>query len=72
MFPTDYFLLSSAVDSVDEDWLILSVTKDEVMNQGWDIAPTDREGAGTTFADGGAIRDDESYLDGATNAGAPR
>jgi uncharacterized protein (TIGR02271 family) len=70
LFPTDFYLPSSAVSAVDEDRLILNVTKDQVLNQGWDIPPSEREGSATMYDDGGAIREDESYLGGATNAGA--
>jgi uncharacterized protein (TIGR02271 family) len=37
-FPTDYYIPSSAVASVS-DTVTLNVTKEEALNQGWDVAP---------------------------------
>jgi uncharacterized protein (TIGR02271 family) len=35
-FPTDYYVPTSAVASVDEDTVYLSVGKDQALNSGWD------------------------------------
>ena len=37
-FPTDYYIPTSAITTVD-DKVHLSVTKDEALNQGWDVVP---------------------------------
>ena len=58
-FITDYYVPFSAVSSYDADGgkVYLSVTKDEALNSGWDVAPetTDRDitAAGGTMAAGG-------------------
>lgn len=38
-FPTDYYIPTSAINTVDGNKLYLNVTKDEALNQGWDVAP---------------------------------
>ncbi len=58
-FPSDYYIPTSAISNYDGDKVYLNVTKDQVLNQGWD---TDRtatetyvdETAGTTDVDRGA------------------
>jgi len=49
-FPTDYYVPTSAVSSVDGDTVYLSVTKDVALNSGWDQRGTssDYETVGTT------------------------
>jgi uncharacterized protein (TIGR02271 family) len=39
--PTDYYIPTSAITSTSEDIVYLSVTKDEALNQGWDVEPVD-------------------------------
>ena len=38
-FPTDYFIPISAINSVSDGIIYLTVTKDEALNQGWDAEP---------------------------------
>jgi uncharacterized protein (TIGR02271 family) len=38
-FPTDYYIPSSAINTVEADGIYLNVTKDEALNQGWDTVP---------------------------------
>src|SRR5829696_4343662 len=38
-FPSDHYIPTSAVASVGEDEVYLSVTKEEAINQGWDRQP---------------------------------
>lgn len=40
-FPTDYYIPTSAVSTVDGDQVYLNVTKDDALNQGWDTQPVD-------------------------------
>ena len=40
-FPTDYYIPASAITSVDDNKVYLTVTKDAALNQGWDTVPTD-------------------------------
>jgi len=56
-FPTDYYIPSSAISTVGEETVTLSVTKDAALEQGWDVIPGD-ESVGTP---GGA------FLTGATS-----
>ena len=44
-FPNDYYIPVSAISSVTDDQVVLNVTKDTALNQGWDIVPetTDTE-----------------------------
>ncbi len=39
-FPTDYYIPTSAISTVDGDQVHLNVTKDAALNQGWDSTPT--------------------------------
>ncbi len=55
-FPTDYYVPMSAIASYDGEKVVLAVTKDEALDQGWDVIPGD-ETVGTS---GGA------FLTGAT------
>ena len=64
LFPTDIYLPGDAVASIDEDRVILNVTKDQVLEQGWDVPPGDRQNEGVL------VTEDQSYLEGVTNAGA--
>jgi len=38
-FPTDYFIPTTAIQSVTDGRIYLAVTKDEALNQGWDQEP---------------------------------
>ncbi len=38
-FPSDHYIPTSAISSVGDDEVFLSVTKDEALNQGWDQPP---------------------------------
>jgi uncharacterized protein (TIGR02271 family) len=40
-FPTDYFIPTGAITSASGGNLHLSVTRDEALNQGWDVEPVD-------------------------------
>lgn len=42
-FPTDYYIPTSAIARIDpdDDAVWLTVSKDEALHQGWDVAPTD-------------------------------
>lgn len=40
-FPTDYYIPVSAVETATEGEVYLNVRKDDALNQGWDIEPTD-------------------------------
>jgi len=40
-FPSDHYIPTSAISSVGDDEVFLSVTKDEALNQGWDQPPLD-------------------------------
>ena len=52
-FPTDYAIPTSAISTFDGDTVYLTVTKDEVLNQGWDQERSDTTAGGynTTVAD---------------------
>src|SRR5215204_2105687 len=39
-FPTDYYIPVSAIANSTDEEIFLSVTKDEALNQGWDLEPT--------------------------------
>lgn len=56
-FPTDYFIPTSAIAAVNSDIVTLTVTKDDALEQGWDVVPGD-DAVGTP---GGA------FLTGATS-----
>ena len=56
-FPTDYYIPTSAIAGVEGDKVRLSVTRDDALEQGWDVVPGD-ESVGTP---GGA------FLTGATS-----
>jgi len=42
-FPTDYYIPRSALASVDDGKLFLTVSKDDALNQGWDQLPSEDE-----------------------------
>jgi uncharacterized protein (TIGR02271 family) len=77
-FPSDYFVPTSAITGVEDDRVVLNVTKDEVLDQGWDAVPGDwadsetyrRGDAGVSS--GSAFADQSSLIGaspGSTNAG---
>jgi len=48
-FPNDYYIPTSAIANYDGDKIYLTVTKDEALNQGWDVQPLeDTYATGTT------------------------
>jgi uncharacterized protein (TIGR02271 family) len=60
-FPSDHYIPTSAISSVGDDEVYLSVTKDEVLNQGWDRQPegwvaADVNRADTVSTDAEALR----------------
>lgn len=58
-FPTDYYIPTSAFTTADADQAYLNVTKDVALNQGWDVAPTERTtGYDTTGYDTTVSTDD--------------
>jgi uncharacterized protein (TIGR02271 family) len=40
-FPSDHYIPTSAISSVGDDEVVLSVTKDQALNEGWDQQPAD-------------------------------
>src|SRR5688500_13365082 len=38
-FPTDYYIPLNAINTVNDDGVYLTVTKDAALNQGWDTIP---------------------------------
>jgi uncharacterized protein (TIGR02271 family) len=58
-FPTDYYIPVSAISSATEDQVVLNVTKDTALDQGWDTVPDtagpEGERGGTTYEDNSAI-----------------
>ena len=77
-FPTDYYIPTSAITSFDGDKVYLSVTKDEALNQGWDVEPAvsgttyeTRTGAYTTGTAGGTTTGltDDVDVSASTSAG---
>lgn len=49
-FPTDYYIPSTAIQSVMDQKVYLNVTKDEAVNQGWDQEPVFTETSTTMDA----------------------
>lgn len=66
-FPKDYYIPTSAFTTVDADKAYLNVTKDDALNQGWDVAPTE-----STAGYGGAVRraEDTGYAGDAVRSDA--
>lgn len=54
-FPTDYYIPLNAIQSYNEEQVFLTTTKDEALNQGWDVQPAPDDG----------IRTEEGYNTGA-------
>ena len=54
-FPTDYYIPTSAVASMDDGKVYLNVTKDQALNQGWDSEPVDDLTTGVYAADMGGL-----------------
>jgi len=55
-FPTDYYIPRSAIGSVDNDQVYLTVTKDATLHSGWNAPPDDLE-ATTTATTAGNLSD---------------
>lgn len=63
-FPSDHYIPTSAISSVGEDEVFLSVTKDDALNQGWDQQPGDwatTYGGTDTVAASNAAEIDRAY-----------
>ena len=60
-FPTDYYVPTSAVATYDGDEIVLNVTKDEALHQGWDQIPAEL----TDVSD-----DDQTYVDDTVQSAA--
>jgi uncharacterized protein (TIGR02271 family) len=74
-FPSDHYIPTSAISSVGDDEVYLSVTKDQALNQGWDRQPADWDTAayaGTGRTDSEVIAPDYVAADdrGVTGTGA--
>jgi len=54
-FPTDYYIPTSAVSNYEEGKVYLNVTKDQALNEGWDVEPTGDYA--TTTTTGGYVAD---------------
>jgi uncharacterized protein (TIGR02271 family) len=68
LFPSDYYIPASAITGVQGEQVILNVTKDEVLNQGWESAPaqwSESDAYTTANAGGGSAFADEASLIGA-------
>lgn len=74
-FPTDYYIPLSAINQYDGDKVYLSVTKEDALNQGWDIQPTGDmvgedpgyvAGAGANAASTTATAPDADYVESTT------
>jgi uncharacterized protein (TIGR02271 family) len=63
LFPTDYFIPTSAISSVDDDTIYLSVSKDEALSSDWDQSVGAASGGGYADTTTGA-----SYADTTTAA----
>lgn len=60
-FPTDYYIPMQAVAGYDGERVVLNVSKDDALHQGWDVAPSDDTvGTGTGAYLTGATAYDES------------
>jgi uncharacterized protein (TIGR02271 family) len=51
-FPTDYYIPASAISSATDDQVVLNVTKDAALTQGWDTVP---EAIDTAYGDNPAV-----------------
>jgi hypothetical protein len=40
-FPTDYYIPISAIASADKNGIYLTVSKQDALNQDWNLAPAD-------------------------------
>jgi uncharacterized protein (TIGR02271 family) len=66
-FPTDYYIPVSAIETATDGEVYLNVGKDEALNQGWDIEPTDNLQTAPHIRD-----DDPAYTGGAYDETAHR
>ena len=55
-FPTDYYIPTTAISSYDDGKVYLNVTKDQALNEGWDVEPTGYDTV-TTTTDTGYVAD---------------
>ncbi len=59
-FPTDYYIPTTAISSYDDGKVYLNVTKDQALNEGWDVEPIgdyDPTLTPTTTTGGGYVAD---------------
>lgn len=63
IFPTDYYIPSDAIQSVTDDVVTLTLSKDTVLEQGWETTPDDLKETG--YRDNGSF-DDNSAITGTT------
>jgi uncharacterized protein (TIGR02271 family) len=73
-FPTDYYIPTSAIESVSGGQVSLNVAKDAALNSGWDtvpeVVPTGMTDSGTVFTDGDVSATDQIIIDrGVTDRG---
>jgi len=69
-FPNDYYIPLSAVSTYDDDKVYLTVTKDEALNQGWDVQPLDDTSAYATETTTGYAAGTGAVDTGMTAAGS--
>lgn len=50
VFPTDYYIPTSAIERMGDDMVYLTVTKDEAMDRGWENEPVEQESYTTDSA----------------------
>jgi uncharacterized protein (TIGR02271 family) len=71
LFPTDYYVPTSAIANYDGDTVYLNVGKDDALNSGWNLVPDDT--VGTTVTNTYTTTDDGRYGVGTvTDAGTER
>jgi len=65
LFPTEYYVPSTAIVNVDDRAVYLNVTKDEALNQGWDQRPAgqtlETAGTGSVAGDDTMVAGDSTY-----------
>jgi len=52
-FPTDYYIPLNAINTVNDDGVYLTVTKDAALNQGWDTIPASSTSVDQPIVDAG-------------------
>lgn len=67
LFPTEYFIPADAIDSTTDKVVTLNLTKDTVLDQGWDNTPADLKDPGSrdngSFEDNSAVTGSTAGLD---------